>query len=314
MALPADTFTSYAAIGNREDLTDIIYNISPTDTPFLSGIPGVDATATKHEWQTDALASASADNAKLEGDDAVTDATTPTVRPFNNCQISSKVPRVTNTQEAVVKAGRGSELEYQIAKRAKELKRDMESSLLANKARVDGNDTTARVLAGYESWVATNISLGATGSAPSGDGSDTATPGTPRAATEQFLQDVLKACFDSGGDPDCISVGAFNKQKFSTFTGNAQRWKGADDKTLVAAIDIYDSDFGELQVKPNRFQQQGSALVYQSDMWATAYLRPFRLSDLAKTGDSERKQLIVEYSLEARNQAASGIIHALTTS
>ena len=313
MALPADTFSSYDAIGNREDLTDIIYNIDPTDTPFLSGIPGVDATATKHEWQTDALATASADNAVLEGDEATTDATIPTVRLDNVCQISDKVPRVTGTQEAVVKAGRGSELEYQIAKRAKELKRDMESSLLANKAKVAGNATTARVLAGYESWAATNISLGATGSAPSGDGSDTATPGTPRALTEDFLKDVLKSAFDNGGDPDCISFGAFNKQAASTFTGNATRYKGADDKTLVAAIDVYDSDFGELQIKPNRFQVQSSGLVYQSDMWATAYLRPFRLADLSKTGDSERKQLIVEYCLEARNEKASGIIHALTT-
>ena len=177
-----------------------------------------------------------------------------------------------------------------------------------------GNATTARVLAGIESWLATNISLGATGSAPAGDGSDTATPGTPRAFTEDFLKAVLKSCWDNGGDPDCIMLGSFNKQAASTFTGNATRYKGADDKTLVAAIDIYDSDFGELQIKPNRFQSQGSGLVLQSDMFATAYLRPFRLADLSKTGDSERKQLIVEYTLETRNEKSSGIVHALTTS
>ena len=179
MAQPADTFSSYDAVGNREDLIDTIYNIDPTDVPFMSGIAHVSADGTKHEWQTDSLTAASATNAVIEGDDATTDASTATTRLDNQCQISDKVARVTGTQNAVVKAGRRDEMAYQVTKRVKELKRDMESSLLANNAKVAGNDTTARELAGIESWIVTNSSGGATATAATGDGTDAALRGRP---------------------------------------------------------------------------------------------------------------------------------------
>lgn len=268
---------------------------------------------TLHEWQTDTLAAASGANAVLEGDDATTDAVTPTARLSNVCQISDKVPRVTGTQQAVVSAGRKDELAYQIVKRAKELRRDMESSLLANQARVTGTATTARRLGGIEAWIATNTSFGAGGSA-GGAGTSARTDGTNRALTEALLKGVLKLCWDNGGDPDCIMCGSFNKQVISGFTGNATRFKDAEDKRLVAAIDIYDSDWGELEIIPNRFQVSETVLVLQKDMWAAAYLRPVHIVNLAKTGDSERRQLIVEYTLEARNQRASGAVYDVTTS
>jgi hypothetical protein len=177
----------------------------------------------------------------LEGDDATDDAATATTRLGNTCQISDKVPRVSGTQEAVLKAGRGSEMEYQIAKRAKELKRDMETILLGNVAENSGNETTARLLGTIDSWYNTNTSAGTGGS--SGSLGETArTDGTQRTLTEALLKTVIKSTWDAGGDPDCIMVGSFNKQKISGFTGNATREVNAADKQLFAAIDIYDSD------------------------------------------------------------------------
>ena len=314
MAQPADTFSSYDSIGDREDLIDAISDISPTDTPCLTMFGKAKARNTLHEWQTDALAAASATNAVIEGDDATTDASTATTRLGNYTQISDKVARTTGTQEATNKAGRTSEMAYQMAKRSKELKRDMESSITANNARVAGNDTTARELAGIEAWITTNTSLGGSGADPTGDGTDARTDGTQRAFTEAQLKTVLASCWDNGGEPDCLMVGSFNKQKVSGFTGGSTRFDKSEDKKLTAAVDVYASDFGDIKVVPNRFSRSRSALVLQKDMWKVAFLRQYDTVDLAKTGDTERKQLIVEYTLEARNEAASGIIADLTTS
>ena len=314
MAQPTDTFSSYDAVGNREDLANIIYDISPTDTPFMNGIAKNTATATFHEWQTDSLAAASATNAVIEGDDATTDASTATARLGNYTQISDKVPRVTGTQRATDSAGRADEFAYQIMKRGKELKRDVESSLLANNARVAGNDTTAREAAGVESWLATNTSRAGDGADPTGDGTNAATDGTQRAFTETQLKEVLRECWDAGGNPDMIMVGAFNKQQLSSFSGNATRTIESGEKKLVNAIDVYVGDYGDLAVVPNRFMRSRSALVLEMDMWAMSVLRDFQEFDLAKTGDTDRKQLLIEYTLESRNEAASGIIADLTTS
>ena len=311
-APPTGTFETYAAIGNREDLSDMIYDISPIDTPFLSSIPSVDATAVTHEWQTDAL-DAAAENKESEGEDATTDSATATTRLSNTCMISDKVPRVSGTQQAVNKAGRGDELEYQIYKRARELKRDVEVNLTQNNAEVSGSSGTDRELGGVPAWITTNLSKASDATA-GGTGDTAYTTGTARAFTESLFKDVLDSCWDSGGDPDTVMLGKFNRRKFSAFTGNATREVGAEDKKLYASIDVYDSDWGELQVVPNRFMPGDFAFVLQTDMWAAAYLRPFQMHDLAKTGDSERRQLIVEMTLEARNEAASGMVGDLTTS
>lgn len=313
MALETGGFTTYLAIGNREDLSDIIYNIAPTDTPFLSMAAKTKATAVNHEWQTDTLAAASAANAVLEGDAATVDAATATVRLGNICQISDKVPRVTGTQRAVVSAGRKDEMPYQIAKRGKELKRDMESSITANNAKVAGDATTARELAGAPAWMVTNTNKGGGAAAdPTGDGTDARTDGDTRVLTESQLADVLKQCWDEGGEPDCVMLGSFNKQKASGFTGNSTRFDKGEDKKLTAAIDVYVSDFGEVKLIPNRFMRARDALVLQKDMWAVASLRGIERVDLAKTGDTDRVQIITEYTLESRNEKASGIIADLT--
>jgi hypothetical protein len=284
------------------------------DTPGLSSFETTDATAVLHEWQTDALAAAVATNYVEEGLDATTSAVTATVRKSNTCQISQKTPRVSGTQQAVLKAGRGDELEYQIAKMAKELKRDMEKQLFDNNAEVTGSSGTPRELGGIPAWLITNLSEGAGATTSTGSGDNARTAGTNRAFTETMLKEVLRETFDAGGDPDRIHLGAFNKQAASGFAGNATREVSAADRQLFAAIDIYDSDFGELQIVPNRFSGNNTAFVLQSDMWAVAYLRQFQLHNLAKTGDSERRQLLVEYTLEARNEKSSGAVYDLTSS
>jgi hypothetical protein len=316
MTTPANTVSTYDAIGNREDLSNIIYDISPTSTPFISGIAHTPATATNHEWQTDTLGAA-ANNAVIEGEDAATTAAIATVRLGNRTQISSKVPRVTRTQRRIDSAGRGDEMSLQIMKMGKLLKNDMETAMLSNKAKVTGSESLARELAGIESWLSTNVSLGAGGTAPAGTGTNTRGTGTPRSFNESFLKTVLASCWDNGGEPDTIMVGSTIKQALSGIVnggsaGAAQRVVDGNAATVHTAIDIYVSDFGSLAVVPNRFMVQDSLLVLQMDMFAMASVTDFEETPLAKTGDSDRVQILSEYTLESRNEKASGIVADLT--
>ena len=318
MALPTNTFSSYTAIGNREDLSDVIYRIDPADTPFMSAVEREKASAVNHEWQTQALASVDTANAVLEGDDATTDATTPTTRLGNICQISDKVARVTGTQQAVEHAGRDDELAYQEMLKGLELKRDMESILCGtNQAKNAGAAATARVTASVLSWIKTNTSKGASGSDPSAaDGTGTRTDGTQRLFTEANLKTVLQSVWNNGGKPDVVMTGGFNKQQFSTFTGRATPTEDTKAKKIVAAVDAYESDFGTIKVAPNRFMRTRDVLVLQTDMWAIAFLNGRKMVsvNLAKTGDSERRQILSEYSLVSRNEKASGGVFDNTTS
>ena len=314
MAQPTNTFDTYDSIGEREDLADVIYNISPTDTPFLSSAAKTQATAVLHEWQTDSLAAASTSNAVIEGDEATHDAVTPTTRLSNSCQIMDKTVVITGTQEAVDKAGRASELAYQIAKRAKELKRDMEAMLTTNNAEVTGGSSTARELGSLGSWVVTNDDLASDGASGAGAGNAAHTDGTQRVFTEAQLKSVIKNVWNQGGDPTMIMVGPFNKQKLSGFTGNSTRFDAGADATLYTSVDVYASDFGQLQVVPNRFSRDRDAWVLDMNYWGIAFLRDFSMHELAKTGDTEKRQLLVEATLESRNEAASGMVADLTTS
>lgn len=313
MTQPANTFSSYDAIGNREDLADVIYDISPTDTPFMSAIPRTKMTGTKHEWQKDALAAASASNAVIEGDDATTDAATATTRAFNYRQISDKVPRVSGTQEAVMKAGRGSEMAYQMEKRSKELKRDVESALLANNAYVVGTDTVASECAGAQAWIVTNQNIAGDATAATGDGSDAHTDGTARALQESFVEEVLGEAWNSGGNPTLAILGKAQKQKFAGFSGNATRTHDGETKKITNTIDIYIDPLGnEVRLVPDRFCPADVVYFFDTEMVAFSVLRDFQSEDLAKTGDSWRKQILVEYTLEMRNEAAHGIITDLS--
>jgi hypothetical protein len=313
MSLPTSTLATYQAIGNREDLTDMIYRIAPTATPFVSGIEREKASATKHEWQTQDLATA-ATNAQLEGDDPTTNATTVTVRLANVTQISYKVARVSGTQQAVQHAGRSNELAYQAMLKGLELKRDMEVVCTANQTQVAGDTTTARTTASVISWIKTNTST--TGTDPTTSGTVTRVDGTQRAFTEAQLKTVLSAIFVQGGDPGTIMTGAFNKQQFSTFTGRSSPVEQSASKKIVAAVDAYTSDFGTLRVVPNRFQRTRDVLVLEMDKWALAFLNGRNMISipLAKTGDSDRRQVLAEYTLVSRNEKASGGVYDLTTS
>ena len=313
-------FQTYQTVGIREDLADIIYSISPTETPFMSGIAKEKATNTSHQWQTDALAAVAA-NAAVEGADITYGTMSATTKEENHTQISTKGVQVSGTNEAVTSAGRANELAYQVAKAAKELKRDMETALLSNVAKAAGNATTARKLGGCQTWIETNVDAGAGGS---GAGNGAArTDGTQRAFTEDQLKGVLRSCFNEGGNPNMIMVGAFNKQKLSGFTGGSTRFDSAEDRRLITSIDVYESDFGTLQVAPNRFIRGANgtaakigqdALVLEMDMWAVAFLRDFALQTPAQTKDADQRFLVAEYTLVARNEKANGLVTDLTTS
>jgi hypothetical protein len=312
MAIVANTFTTYDAIGVREQLDDLIYNIAPTDTPFMSGIGKGKASNVFFEWQTDTLASA-ANNAQLDGDDVGSfTAVTPTVRIGNRTQISRKTMVVSATEQAILKAGRKDEVAYQVTLKMKELKRDMETALTQNTTSVTGNTTTARQTRGLEGWVATNNSLGAGGAAPAPSTNTAPTDGTQRAFTEAMLKSVAQSVFTSGGDPDMLMVGAAQKQVVSTFTGNATRMKDAKDGSLQASISVYTSDFGTFKIAPNRFQRNRTAFLLQTDMWKLMTLRPMQVVDLAKTGDADKKLLVCEYGLMSNQEAASGAVRDLT--
>lgn len=315
MTVPTNTQQTYATIGNRYDIEEAVYMITPTDTPFLSACEAVDADNVLHQWQTDALAAATADNAVVEGDDPDADAATATTMLSNTNQLMDKVARVSSSQRASSNYGRGDELDYQVMKRSKELKKDLESALLSNNAEVTGDATTARKMGGIESWLTSNDSRG-TGGSDGGLGNTAATDAivaNTRAFTEDLLKTVLQSCYTNGGDPDKIYVGAFNKQAMSAFTGNATKMIDVNAKKLVAAVDVYVSDFGTLEVLPSRQSRSRTALVLQSDMWAVAYLQRFGSQPLAKTGHSDRELLSVEATLVSRNEAASGVVADLTT-
>ena len=314
MAQPTNTFDTYDAVGIREDLQDVIYSISPTETPFMSSAAREQVKNTFHEWQTDALAAAVTNNAVIEGDDATLDAASATSRIGNYTQIMDKTVVITGTQESVDKAGRASELAYQIAKKSKELKRDIESTLLTNQARAAGNSTTARTFGSIGAWIATNDNFAADGTSPTANNSsDARNDGTQRALTEDMLKDVIKNVWNAGGNPSVVMVGPFNKQKISGFTGGSTRFDASEDKTLYTSIDVYSSDFGDLEVVPNRFSRDRDALVLDMDYWSVGFLRDFTMHELAKTGDAEKRQLLVELTLISRNEAASGGVFDLTT-
>ena len=320
MAIVTEAFSTYDAIGNREDLTDQIYDISPTDTPFMSGIARNSATATLHEWQTDALADATA-TGKLEGDETARAATVATVRLGNYCQISSRDATVTGTQEKVNAAGRRSEMAYQMAKRTKEVKRDIETTICGNQIAVSGDASTARAAAGISGW------LGST------DGTNTLRPtvgtpldpvltngvpavietvGTPETYTEAELNTLLGVIWDNGGEPSTMMVGSVMKTSASALRGRVGSRQAVSEDTILAAAQIYASDFGDLRIIPNRFQPAGDVLIVDMNHWAVSYLRSFVRFPLAKIGDAETNVVLSEFTLEARNELSSGKIGGAT--
>jgi hypothetical protein len=320
MTQPTNVYSAYDASattgvgrGNREDLSDIVYDISPTDTPLLTALPRGKAKAVLHEWTTHALAAAAA-NEKIEGDDAVIKAASAKVRLNNRTAISEKTAGVTGTQQTVDKVGMQHAMAEEVGYNLAEIKRDIEYMLHLNQAKVAGDDTTARKSAGFPTWFAVAGNISTSGTAATGDGSDTQTQGTQRAFTEPLLQAVSQLCFTSGGKPTMLDVSPFNKRAVSAFSGNVTRHVTASEQKLINSIDVYEDDFCKLKVVPNRFALTRNALLIDPEHAKLSYLRPFGTSPLAKTGDAERKQVLCEWTLEVCNPLAHGMVADLTTS
>jgi hypothetical protein len=314
------TFTRYDAVGAREDLSNVIYDISPQDTPIMSSIGKTSAKAVYHEWQTDALASVNTSNALVEGADATAATLSATTRIGNYTQIVGKTVQVSGTLEAVDKAGRKSEKAYQLAKASAELKRDIEGIITANQGQSAGNSSTARVMGSLLSYIKTNTNKGSgttAGADPTTIGVSTRTDGTTRTFQESMLKDVVAKVFTSGGTPSVLMVSPALKQVVSNFTGLAQHRynsNAAGQVTILAGADLYQSDFGVISIVPNRFMRTRDALVLDPEYAALAYLRPFQTIDLAKSGDSEKTQILAELTLEVKNEAAHGGIFDLSAS
>jgi hypothetical protein len=276
--------------------------------------PQCAAESNSQEWQTHALTAASGSNAVIEGDDATTDASTATVRRYNYTQISDKVAQVSGTQDTVNKAGRKSEMAFQMANRLKELKRDVETVLLQNVASVAGSAGVARKSAGAMAWIKTNIDKAADGTASTGDGTDIYTTGTARALQETFVEAALASAWDSGGEPTMGIVGKFQKRKIASFSGSATKTMDATKK-VVNTVDVYVDPLGnEVKFVPCRQAPTGAVMLFDMEHVKFGVLRDFQTSELAKTGDSMRKQILVEYVLEMGNEAAHAAVLDLTTS
>ncbi len=315
MAQPSNTLSTYGYTGRREDLADIIYDVSPTETPFLSAIPKAKATSTKHEWLTRALAAASGSNAVIEGDDATTDAANTNSRVFNYTQISDKVARVSGTQEAVTNAGISSVMAREMEDKMKELKRDVETTLLQNVAYVAGNDTLARKMAGLSCYVKTNISKASNGTAATGDGSDTYTTGTARALDESLVEAALATGWSNGAMPSLGVMNAFQKRKFAAFAGSSTKTQDASKTKVVNNVEVYVDPLGtEIRLVPCRHAPTNTIYFIDPEMVAFTTLRNFQTKELAKTGDSDRKQILVEYTMEVRNEKGHCAVYDLTTS
>jgi hypothetical protein len=295
-------FKTYDATAIREDLSDVIYDISPTDTPFLSSISGKGSVSnTLFEWQTDALAAAVINNYHVEGAAAGTAATTATTRLTNQTQISKKVVEVTGTHETVNNAGKKSEMAHQLAKASKELKRDMEGSLLADNAAAAGNASTARETRGAAHFITTNVV-------------DAGTTSTHAAMVEADVLLAAEKVWTQGGEASTILLGATNKKLITAMSGRADAIRSVADNnmTIQNSVDVYVSDFGTYNITMDRFCDQDIVYFLDHDMWSVDYLRDFQTVDIAKEGDSEKKMLLVEYGLRCGNEAANAKIRYTT--
>lgn len=315
MAVAAGTYKTYEAKGIREELSNIIYNISPEETPFVSNAGRDKISSVLFEYQQDSLAAPDAANVQLEGDDpAAFDSVTATIRMTNYAQISRKTLSISGTEEVVDKAGRKSELAYQQSKKGSELKRDMEALLLSNTAANAGAAGVSRKTAGLPAWVKTNTSKGA------GAGADpvyttlpnaTRTDGTTRAFTEALLKTVIQLQWTQGGECDTVMVGAVQKQVMSGFAGIATKTYQQTAKVtsaIIGAADVYVSDFGTFSIVPNRFQRVIDAWLLNFELIDVVFLRHMFVKKIADTGDSTKRLMLVEYGLKVKQEAGLGLV------
>lgn len=310
MAKVTNAFDTYSATSDREDLSNIIYNISPMQTPFMSSIGKRSIKNVVFDWQTEALASP-VSTGELEGFELSRSAAVATTRVSNVAMISKRDATVSGSQESSDPAGKRSEMAHQLAIMSKALKRDMEEALCQKNGKTTGDATTARKTGAFESWMKSNVS-NAAGSTPTGGGT-APTDGTQRALTEPLLKAVLQSCFENGGEPSLAICGPVNKQKISGFTGRSSARQMIDATTVEASVSIYSSDFGELKIVPSNRSRERSLLLVDPEMAKVSYLRDFKTVDIATIGDAVTKMIVVEYGLEVSNEAAHGVVADLTT-
>lgn len=316
MAKVTSAMATYDVTTNREDLADQVYRINPADTPFMTAVPRVKATAVLHEWSTQALSSINTTNARLEGDALTRASSTAPARRQNYCQISSRDATVTGTQRATNPAGIDDMMAYQMSLKSLELRRDMEAILLGNTGQNAGNTTTARTLRSFNAWLSGNGSRGTSGadSTAATAAATDATTGALRTFTEDMLKDAILDAFSDGGEPNLVLVGPFNKQKFSTFTGRSTSQVVVRQDVVDGAAELYRSDFGVLKVVPNRSQRDRDAFIVDTTKVAVAGLRMFEPQELGRVGDAVTRDIISEFTLEMRHPDAHAGVFDLTTS
>jgi hypothetical protein len=296
----ASAVQTYDAVGNREDLLDVIINISPTETPMFSDFGKTKAKSTTHEWLTDSLADA-ASNAQIEGFDYSFSKAAARTRLSNHTQIFATLVEVSETQRAVDAAGLEDEYSYQMAKKLKEHARDIENALASTASTGNsGASGTARTLKGVMSWI-TSVNETGTGTAD-------------EALTESMFNDALQDIWTNGGRPDVVYANGWQKRKISAFTASSTKNVEADSKKLVNSVDVYESDFGILKIKSDRYMNAAQIAILQSDMWKVAVLRPTKSFEVARIGSATRGVIETELTLECRAQEANGKVTALSTS
>ena len=316
MTVPANTFQVYTQVNVREDLINAIYNVDPYKTPLLNMVKKAEANQTFHEWNTDALAAVNLANAQVEGDVPANLVVAPTTRLGNYCQISGKTIEISGTSQAVIAAGGTNKMGYQLLKKSKELKRDMEGILTQNAIRAVGTSSTARLLGGLTVWIKTNtVSASGAGTAPTtADGTHLRTYSGNTLVTEANMKTMLQLIYtNSGESPEYILCSPKNKQFISAFTGPGTRFIHVEDKTLMTSVDLYESDFGEVKIIPDIFLAQiGDIYAINPNYIRVAYLRPFQTIPLAKVADADQKMLLTEYTLEVGNEKSCGGIFDTT--
>lgn len=295
----ASAVHTYAAVGEREDLTDVIATITRHETPLFSTLEKVKATGVTHEWQTDSLSTGS-DNANIEGADFSFAQPGARSRVSNSTQIFTKTLEVSETLRAVSVAGLEDEFAYQMEKRMKEIATDVEEALITGTGNT-GASGTARRLKGCLAFITTNVETG------TGTGT--------QALTEDMYNDLLQTIWTSGGRPDYTYVNGFQKRQISAFASNSTRFLEVKaEAELANSVAVYESDFGRQRIELDPFMNTDRVLALQRDMWKVAILRGISPKDVAVVADSKRGALVGELTLEARNEASSGQIKELTTS
>lgn len=320
MAKITNAFDTYTATSDREDLSNVIYNISPMETPMVSLGGRRSVKNVQFDWQTESLPAATATGV-LEGGEISRSASTATVRAANVCQINTRNATVTGSQQASDPAGKKSEMAHQMSVIGRALKRDVEKTICGEQGRNNGAAATVRATRGFESWITTNAGRATSGTAGANAANESSSPtdGTQRAFTETILKGVLSTCFENGASPSVMLVGAFNKQAVSAFSGRASATQavsleGIPGDHLQASVSVYTSDFGDLKIVPSNFSRSRSALLVDPEYVSVAYLRAFESQDLGSIGDAETKAIYTEFGLEMKNEAANGVVADLTTS